>query len=240
MRQALDLSQPERRVGLSAHDFAQAACAKQTLLTRSEKDGGSPTTASRWLTRIGIIVEGAGLTEKFVNHDLVGIARRMDRPAAVSPLPGLLLWFGIVAIAAAAGAVASADAPTFYSALHQPAWAPPAALFGPVWTALYALMAIAAWLVWRPRSTAARPALTLFLLQLVLNALWSWLFFAWHRGAGAMLDLVLLWMLILATTIAFWRQRPLAGALLLPYLAWVSFAGVLNYWMWQANPGLLG
>jgi tryptophan-rich sensory protein len=166
---------------------------------------------------------------------------RMDRPTpAASPLPGLLLWFGLVAVAAAAGAVASANAPDFYGTLQQPSWAPPAAVFGPVWTALYVLMAIAAWLVWRPRSPAARRALTLFLVQLALNALWSWLFFAWHRGAWAMLDLVLLWMLVLATTIAFWRRRPLAGALLLPYLAWVSFAGVLNYWVWQANPGLLG
>jgi len=86
MRQALDLSQPERRIGLSAHDFAQAACAKETLITRSEKDGGSPTTASRWLTRLGIIVEGAGLKDEFAEHQLTAIARRMDRPAAERPI----------------------------------------------------------------------------------------------------------------------------------------------------------
>lgn len=86
MRQALDLSQPERRIGLSAHDFAQAACAKEALITRSEKDGGSPTTASRWLTRLGIIVEGAGLKDEFAEHELTAIARRMDRPAAERPI----------------------------------------------------------------------------------------------------------------------------------------------------------
>jgi ATP-dependent helicase/nuclease subunit B len=86
MRQSLDLSQPERRVGLSAHDFVQAACAKQTLLTRSEKDGGSPTTASRWLTRLAIVSEGAGLADGFVDSELLAIARRMDRPVAERPI----------------------------------------------------------------------------------------------------------------------------------------------------------
>ncbi|MBI1213424.1 MAG: double-strand break repair protein AddB [Alphaproteobacteria bacterium] len=86
MRKTLELSQPERRVGLSAHDFAQAACAKQTLLTRSEKDSGSPTTASRWLTRLAIVADGAGLREKLGDEELVGIARRIDRPAQERPI----------------------------------------------------------------------------------------------------------------------------------------------------------
>jgi tryptophan-rich sensory protein len=103
------------------------------------------------------------------------------------------------------------------------------------------MMAIAAWLVWRRGGFRAnRIALSLFLAQLVLNALWSWLFFAWHLGASAFADIVILWVLIIATLISFWRVRPLAGALLIPYLLWVSFASALNYSIWQLNPQVLG
>jgi tryptophan-rich sensory protein len=125
--------------------------------------------------------------------------------------------------------------------LVLPSWAPPPSVFGPVWTVLYALMAIAAWLVWRIGGfRAARMALILFLAQLAINALWSWLFFGWHLGGLAFADVLALWALIVATLISFWRVRPLAGALLIPYLAWVSFASVLNYAVWQLNPRMLG
>ena len=102
-------------------------------------------------------------------------------------------------------------------------------------------MGIAAWLVWRVGGfRAAKSALTLFLVQLTLNALWSWVFFGWHRGAFAFADILLLWALIVGTLISFWRIRPLAGALLAPYLLWVSFACALNYSVWQLNPQVLG
>ena len=102
-------------------------------------------------------------------------------------------------------------------------------------------MGIAAWLVWRADGfREARGALTLFLVQLALNALWSWLFFGWHRGALAFADILLLWVLIIVALIAFWRVRVLAGALLVPYLLWVSFASALNYTVWQLNPHSLG
>ena len=102
-------------------------------------------------------------------------------------------------------------------------------------------MGVAAWLVWRVGGfRAAQSALTLFLAQLALNALWSWLFFAWHRGALAFVDILLLWALIVATLIAFWRIRALAGALLVPYLLWVSFATALNHAVWKLNAQLLG
>ena len=102
-------------------------------------------------------------------------------------------------------------------------------------------MGIAAWLVWRVGAfPAARSALTLYLVQLALNALWTWLFFGWHRGALAFADIVLLWVLIVATLIAFWRIRPMAGTLLVPYLVWVSFAAALNFSVWQLNPQVLG
>lgn len=150
-------------------------------------------------------------------------------------------WFVLVALAAVAGSIASIDAAQFYQSLDRPGWAPPASVFGPVWTALYIAMAIAACLVWKARGwQGARVALVLFCIQLAANALWSWLFFAWHRGALAFLDIVLLWLLVLATMIAFWRVRLLAGLLLLPYFIWVSFAAILNYAVWQRNPALLG
>ena len=154
---------------------------------------------------------------------------------------GLVGWLVVSFAASAVGAVASIQAKSFYSQLIQPSWAPPSGIFGPVWTVLYTLMGIAAWLVWR--SGGFRPnrqALTLFLLQLAFNALWSWLFFAWHRGAWALADVLVLWILIVATLVSFWRLRPLAGALLIPYLLWVSFASALNYSVWQLNPQILG
>lgn len=156
-------------------------------------------------------------------------------------IPGLVGWLIVVFVAAAIGAVASAKAGAFYSQLVRPDWAPPASLFGPVWTVLYALMGIAAWLAWRERGfRGARIALGLFLVQLALNALWSWLFFGWHLGAWAFADIVVLWVLIVATVIAFWRIRPLAGVLLVPYLLWVGFAAFLNHAVWRLNPLLLG
>jgi tryptophan-rich sensory protein len=156
-------------------------------------------------------------------------------------LVGLVAWLIVSFIAAGIGAAASIQAGPFYAQLVRPEWAPPSAVFGPVWTVLYALMGIGAWLVWRVGGfRAANNALTLFLVQLALNALWSWLFFGWHRGAWAFADILLLWALIVATLIAFWRIRPLAGALLVPYLLWVGFAAALNYSVWQLNSQILG
>jgi len=154
---------------------------------------------------------------------------------------GLVGWLLLSFAAAAIGAVASVQAATFYQQLAQPSWAPPASVFGPVWSVLYALMGIAAWLVWRDGGwRRQRGVLTLFVVQLAVNALWSWLFFAWHHGAPAFVDIVLLWLLIVATVIGFWRVRPLAGVLLLPYLCWVSFASALNFAVWHLNPQILG
>lgn len=154
---------------------------------------------------------------------------------------GLAGWLLLAFIAAAIGAVASVNAASFYQQLQQPSWAPPAGVFGPVWTTLYTLMGIAAWLVWREKPTQnVRPALTLFVVQLALNALWSWLYFVWHLGAVAFAGTVVLWLLILATLIAFWRIKPLAGALLVPYLAWVTLATALTWSTWHLNLQILG
>ena len=154
---------------------------------------------------------------------------------------GLVAWLLVTFTAAVIGGAASIEAGPFYSKLVRPAWAPPAWIFGPVWTVLYVLMGIAAWLVWRVGGfRAARAELTLFLVQLGLNALWSWLFFGWQRGDLAFADILLLWALMVGTVIGFWRIRRLAGALLVPYLLWVSFAVVLNYSVWQLNSNVLG
>jgi benzodiazapine receptor len=161
--------------------------------------------------------------------------------ASRRPLLGLIGWLAFVFLAAAVAAFASRDAGSLYGQLVLPRWAPPAWLFGPVWTVLYAMMAIAAWLIWRLSLTwVVRGALRLFVAQLLLNALWSWLFFRWHRGGLAFADSVLLCTLVALTAFVFWRLRTLAGVLLLPYLMWVSFALFLNYSIWQLNPQSLG
>lgn len=154
---------------------------------------------------------------------------------------GLVVWLAVTFVVAGLGAAASVNAGPFYAQLTRPDWAPPARVFGPMWSVLYLLMGIAAWLVWRVAGfAAARTTLALFLVQLAVNGLWSWLFFAWHLGSASFADIVVLWLLLVATLVAFWRVQPLAGALLLPYLAWVSFAAALNYTVWQLNPQLLG
>lgn len=161
-------------------------------------------------------------------------------PGGAHPVLGLLGWLALSTLVAVVGARASVSAATFYGQLSLPAWAPPAGLFGPVWTVLYAMMAVAAWRVWRRGGwSKAAPALSLYVVQLVANGLWSWLFFGWRLGGWALVDLVVLWVLIVATLVAFARWSRLAAWLLVPYLAWVSFAGVLNYTLWRGNPGLL-
>lgn len=156
-------------------------------------------------------------------------------------IPGLVGWLAVSFAAAALGGFASAEAGDFYGRLARPPWAPPGWLFAPVWTVLYLLMGMAAWLVWRERGARkVGTALTLFLVQLGANALWTWLFFVWRLGALAFGEILVLWVLILWTIAAFWRVRPLAGTLLIPYLAWVSFAAALTFSVWQRNPALLG
>ena len=165
----------------------------------------------------------------------------MSSESKVSLALGLAFWFAVCLLVAAVGAAASLQAETFYAELARPEWAPSGAVFGPVWSILYSMMAVAAWIVWRRREIRlARIGLVFFALQLVLNALWSWLFFGWRQGALSFLDIVVLWVLILVTLLFFWRIRPLAAWLLLPYLAWVTFAAALNWQIWQLNPSTLG
>lgn len=164
----------------------------------------------------------------------------MNEPQHRNTLLGLAGWIGITAAAAATGAMASVRSESFYAQLVRPAWAPPSWLFSPVWTALYTLMAIAAFLVWRDRGwKGARGPLTLYLVQLALNAGWTWMFFVLRSGELALGEILVLLAAIVATTIGFWRVRPLAGIMLVPYLGWTAFATALTWSLWRANPGVL-
>lgn len=155
-------------------------------------------------------------------------------------LHGLLVWVLVTFVAAAVGSLASINAAEFYLQLNRPEWAPPAGVFGPVWTALYSMMALAVWLVSREGSArAGNVPYVLFCAQLVANALWSWLFFTWHQGMLAFIEILVLLALIAATIVSFSTVNRLAAALLVPYMLWVCFATVLTYSVWQRNPGVL-
>ncbi|HVU47666.1 MAG TPA: TspO/MBR family protein [Terracidiphilus sp.] len=152
---------------------------------------------------------------------------------------GLIVCFIVAFAAAALGAIASVRAAEFYQQLSRPGWAPPAGVFGPVWTALYCSMAFASWLVWKQSTERSCAALAVYALQLALNALWSWLFFAWRQGWWAFVGVLVLWACILATIVLFWRVKPAAAILLVPYFLWVSFASCLTFAVWRLNPRLL-
>jgi translocator protein len=138
-----------------------------------------------------------------------------------------------VAIAAGIGALGVQGTAAEYQQLRQPAWAPPSWLFGPVWTVLYVLIAVAGWLVWQRSGFGA--ALRVYAVQLVLNAIWTPLFFGAGRYGLAFADIVVLWLLIGVTTVLFARVSRPAAALLLPYWAWVTFASALNLSIWLLN-----
>lgn len=160
----------------------------------------------------------------------------MDTHKGFAPL-ALLASFAACFTAAALGALATTDAQTFYDALQRPNWAPPASLFGPVWSLLYAMMAIAAWIMWRKHAFQRDPALTvLFAVQLGLNALWSWIFFRWHSGLFAFIDILALIAAVAIVIIKFWSRSRIASTLMWPYLCWLAFAATLNWSLWRQNP----
>jgi len=164
--------------------------------------------------------------------------RRLSR---LKDAAGLAGWIAVCFAAAVIGGAATAGAPGFFGELARPSWAPPAWIFGPVWTILYLMMAFSAWMAWRERAFREAPAaFTLFFAQLGANALWSWIFFSWRQGALAFAEILLLWLLLAATMDQFRRIRPAAALLLVPYLAWTTFAAVLAFSVWRLNPALLG
>ncbi|MCA9089683.1 MAG: tryptophan-rich sensory protein [Planctomycetaceae bacterium] len=150
---------------------------------------------------------------------------------------GLVLFIVVCLGAGGLGAmVTTPEIDGWYRTLNKPAWNPPNNVFGPVWTTLYFMMAIAAWQIWQQAGwKAAGGPLWLFVGQLLLNVLWSWLFFAMHQPGWAFAEIVLLWLAIAATTIQFFQKSRVAGWLMAPYLAWVTFAAGLNCAIWQLN-----
>lgn len=150
----------------------------------------------------------------------------------------LLVLFGFLALALAVGFagghVTAPNIASWYNGLAKPIYSPPNWVFAPVWTSLYILMAVAAWRAWRIQGFKSR-ALALWLAQLVLNFAWSFIFFGNHAPGPAMAELIVLWVIVFFTLITFARIDKAAGWLLVPYLAWISFAGLLNYGVWQLN-----
>ena len=153
----------------------------------------------------------------------------------------LAAWIAGTSLAAISGAVTAQAAQQFYGALDKARWAPPPWLFGPAWAVLYVLMAVAAWRIWRIDGfSGARVELALYGVQLALNAAWSWFFFVRRSGRQATIEVSALLTAVAATMIAFWRRDPVAGALFVPYVMWVSFATALTVSVWRRNPALLG
>ena len=145
----------------------------------------------------------------------------------------LLLCYGAAAVG---GLLGTGSDRSWYADLAKPSWTPPSWVFGPVWMVLYGMMAVAVWLVWvsRPERASAAP-IVVFAVQLAFNAVWTPLFFGLHRPGTALVDIVLLWLALLATVWLFFRRRAIAGLLLVPYLLWVSFAVALNLAIWRLN-----
>jgi translocator protein len=161
----------------------------------------------------------------------------MENSLAKHPWLGLIVFLAICFTAAGiGGAVTTPKIATWYAALAKPDWNPPNWIFGPVWSALYFCMAVAAWLVWRQAGLQqARVPLTLFAVQLSLNVLWSFIFFGLEKPGLAFVEVLMLWAAIAATMVAFWFRSTVAGILFVPYLAWVSFASALNCTIWRLN-----
>ena len=159
------------------------------------------------------------------------------KPSLLQQCVGLVVFVLICfAVAGLGGLVTASNIPNWYAGIAKPTWNPPNWIFGPVWSCLYLMMAVSAWLVWRQVGLAGtKLPLALFAVQLGLNSLWSILFFGLHSPGMAAVDIVLLWTAILATLVAFWKRSRWAGILLVPYLAWVSFAAVLNLVIWRMN-----
>ena len=158
--------------------------------------------------------------------------RASEGPSRHRPLMGLII---LTLLVGASGTLfTEPNIPTWYAGLIKPDFNPPNWLFAPVWTTLYILMAIAAWRVWRLTGWKS-PEMTVWFVQLALNAIWTPLFFGAHLLLLALVEIALLWLAIAATLVLFWRRDRIAGLLFVPYLAWVSFASTLNWAIWQLN-----
>jgi len=161
----------------------------------------------------------------------------MQSVSSLKSAAGLFIAFLICFSAAAIGSLATTpQIPNWYAEIAKPSWTPPNWLFGPVWTILFSLMATAAWIVWCKHGMKnARNAFAWFGIQLILNSLWSILFFGWNNPGAAAVEILFLWLAILLTLVTFSKKSKTASLLLVPYFVWVSFAMVLNITIWQMN-----
>jgi tryptophan-rich sensory protein len=152
-------------------------------------------------------------------------------------LVGLIVSIVVCFSAAAIGGFATTSSiEGWYAGINKPTWNPPNWIFGPVWSTLYLMMAVSVWLVWKKSGLAnAKFALVIFAIQLVLNLLWSLIFFGMQQPGWAFAEVILLWVSIVMTIAVFFRHSKLAAYLLVPYLLWVSFASFLNYTIWSMN-----
>lgn len=158
---------------------------------------------------------------------------RKDFPQWLALAGFILLSFAVASLGSWFTGMSLGD---WYGQLKKPSWTPPGSVIGPVWTVLYIMMAVSAWLVWRVTGfRGGAPSLGLYGLQLVLNASWSGAFFALRSPAAGLAVIMALWWAVLATLLLFWKVKPLAGMLLVPYLLWVTFAAGLNYVIWHLN-----
>ncbi|MGI9515880.1 MAG: TspO/MBR family protein [Pirellulaceae bacterium] len=159
--------------------------------------------------------------------------RLASGPQVVALVASLAVCFAAAAIG---GWVTTSSLADWYAGINKPAWNPPEWLFGPVWTTLFAMMSVAAWLVWRASGfRGAQLAFVWFGLQLLLNVFWSFLFFGQRNPGWAAIEIVVLWLAIAITIALFWKHSRLAALLMVPYLLWVSFAAFLNFTIWQLN-----
>lgn len=158
-------------------------------------------------------------------------------------MPGVSRWWALLGflvlcfgVAGVAGWMTRPEIGGWYASIRKPSWNPPNWIFGPVWTTLYAMIAVAGWLVWQTEAGPQRSrVLWLFAIQLALNFLWTPLFFTLHRPGLAAVEIALLWIAIGAFALAAWQVSRTASLLFVPYWAWVSFAAVLNLTIWQMN-----
>lgn len=149
-------------------------------------------------------------------------------------IAGLIGWIIVCSLAGVFGAQFEPGA--WYESLQKPNWTPPNWIFPVVWPVLYVLMGFAAWLMWKMREVAITDKeFTWFFVQLVLNALWSWIFFGMNHISTALAEIFLLWIAIAFTILLFWNRNRVAGILLIPYLLWISYASALNFAIWKLN-----
>jgi tryptophan-rich sensory protein len=171
--------------------------------------------------------------QRLRHHNKMNTLNPSSRPAGRQTL-ALIGWLALCF--AASGTAVFVSIGGWYSSLNKPSWNPPPWIFGPVWSLLYIMMAVAAWLVWREGGWKRHGrTLGLFFLQWLLNAVWTPIFFGMHRSGLAFAEIIMLWIVLAATLRLFWRVSKLAGVLLVPYVVWVSFAAALNFAIWRLN-----